>query len=94
MADAKPNQKRLAYTFELLTRLFWRVEIHSRMTKNFAPSQYATKLDTTTPENAYAHLQPVLTIAEIPNVTTRTARIPWNIKELRNKARKTPGPRP
>src|SRR6267143_98159 len=86
MVAARPNQKRLVYSVELSTPLFWRVEIHSRMTKNFAPSQYPTKPDTINPENAYAHLQPALTIADRANVTTRTAGIHWTTHELRERA--------
>ena len=94
MVAARPNQKRLAYTFELSIRLFWRREIHSRMTKNFAPSQYPTNPDTMTPENAYGHLKLVLAIADRTNVTTRTVRIPWNIREFMNRARNIPAPLP
>jgi len=94
MVAARPNQKRLMYSVELSTRLFWRVEIHSRMTRNLALSQYPTKPETITAENAYAHLQPVLRIAERAKVTTRTARIPWNRIEFRRSARTIPVPRP
>ena len=94
MVAARPNQKRPAYGFELSTRLSWRVEIHSRIARNFAPSQYPTKPETATPENAYAHFHPVLTIDARANIATRTARIPWNTRELRKSARPIPSPRP
>jgi hypothetical protein len=74
--------------------LLWRVEIHSSTTRNFAPSQYPTNPDTTTPKNAYANLQPVLTIADRAKVRTRIRRIPWNRSEFRRRARTMPGPRP
>lgn len=94
MVAARPNQKRLVYSIELSTRLLWRVEIHSRLTRNFTPSQYPTKPDTITPENAYAHFQPALTIADRARVNTRTARIAWNRIEFRRNAITIPMPRP
>src|SRR5260370_31823380 len=94
MVAARPNQKRLVYSVELSTPLFWRVEIHSRMTRNFALSQYPTKPDTITAKNAYAHLQPALTVIDRAKVKTRTARIPWNRIEFRRSVRAIPGPRP
>lgn len=94
MAEARPDQKRPEYVFELSTRLFWRVEIQSRTLRNFVPSQYPTKLEITTAENAYAHLQPVPIAEDIAIVTTRTARTPWNTSEFSTSARTIPGPRP
>jgi len=87
---ARPNQKRLVYSFELSTPLFWRVEIHSRMTRNFAPSQHPTNPETITPRHAYAHLQLDLTTAERADATSRTARTPWNIREFKTRARTIP----
>ena len=94
MVDARPDQKRPEYVVELSTRLFCRVEIQSRMVRNFVPSQYPTKLEITTPENAYTHLQPVEVAEDIARVATITARIPWNTREFATRARKIPGARP
>ena len=94
MVEASPNQKRLAYVVELSTLLFWRLEIHSRTVRNFAPNQYPTKAETTTPENEYAHLQPVLATEDQASTTTRSARIPSNKREFRSRERKIPRPEP
>ena len=93
LAD-RPNQNRPEYALELSIRLFWRVEIHSKTARNFAPNQYPTKAETTTPENGYAHLQPVFAIEDHASITTRAPSIPSNRREFRSRERTIPGPVP
>ena len=94
MLAPRPNQKRLEYEFEISTRFVCSVEIHSRITKNLDPSQYATNAEITTLENVYASLHPVLIIADRANAAMRTERIPSNAREFKRRASAIPGTRP